>query len=241
MPGILWSREIFWSHQEQGCGAYQAHDAWAQTDEDALHHRCVHIFIQHFADKNHQNQRGENQGKGCHGTSEYGHHAAHACIVHSGIAAIGSSVDADRSWCHLRDGNDISELLHRHPMILRYHLSLNQGYHGIATSESEDAYLKEYDEKLKKYHMLFCWLNELSIDVASHGSGNYHPDGVDTYQPYQKGGEDRNPAVDKRDMGTLGKRKRRYGYQCHHGRTDACKQGSHHLVVFKLMEKHSYC
>ena len=52
--------------------------------------------------------------------------------------------------------------------------------------------------------MSFCWLNELSIDVASHGSGNYHPDGVDTYQPNQKGGEDRNPAVDERNPGALG-------------------------------------
>ena len=68
------------------------------------------------------------------------------------IATIGSGVDTDRSRCHLRNGNHIGKLLHRHPMILRNNLSLNQGYHGIATSESEDAYLNEYDEKLKKYH-----------------------------------------------------------------------------------------
>ena len=37
-------------------------------------------------------------------------------------------------------------------MIRRNNLSLNQGYHGIATSASEDAYLNEYDEKLKTYH-----------------------------------------------------------------------------------------
>ena len=104
------------------------------------------------------------------------------------IAAIGSSVDTDRSRCHLRDGNHIGKLLHRHPMILRNNLSLNQGYHGIATSESEDAYLKEYDEKLKKYHILFCWLNELSIDVATYGSCNNHPDWVDAQKPDQKGG-----------------------------------------------------
>lgn len=52
--------------------------------------------------------------------------------------------------------------------------------------------------------MSFRWLNELTIDVASHASGNNHPDGVDTYQPYQKGGEDRNPAVDERNPGALG-------------------------------------
>ena len=81
--------------------AYQAHDAWAQADEDALHHRCVHIFIQHFADQNHQDKRGENQGEGGRGTSEYCHHAVHACIVDSSIATIGGGVDTDRSRCHL--------------------------------------------------------------------------------------------------------------------------------------------
>ena len=46
-------------------------------------------------------------------------------------------------------------------MILRNNLSLNQGYHGIASSESEDAYLNEYDEKLKKYYIyiIMCKVN----------------------------------------------------------------------------------
>ena len=52
---------------------------------------------------------------------------------------------------------DISSTFHRIPMILRHYLSLDEGYHGVATSESEDAYLKEYDEKLKKYHSLFSF------------------------------------------------------------------------------------
>ena len=37
-------------------------------------------------------------------------------------------------------------------MILGNHLTLDEGNHRVATSESEDAYLNEYDEKLKKYH-----------------------------------------------------------------------------------------
>jgi len=88
-------------------------------------------------------------------------------------------------------------------MILRNNLSLNQGYHGIASSESEDAYLNEYDEKLKKYHHyvlsyllfylfpllpLFRWLDKLSIDVATYGSCDNHPDWVDAQKPDQKGG-----------------------------------------------------
>ena len=84
------------------------------------------------------------------------------CIFNKGSAFTPSAAyDTDRSRCHLRDGNHIGKLLHRHPMILRNNLSLNQGYHGIASSESEDAYLNEYDEKLKKYHIyiIMCKVN----------------------------------------------------------------------------------
>ena len=46
----------------------------------------------------------------------------------------------------------------------------------------------EYDEKLKKYHILFCWLNELTIDVATYSSCDNYPDRVDAQKPDQKGG-----------------------------------------------------
>jgi hypothetical protein len=127
MPGIFGSREVLAIHQEQGCGSYQSDDGWAKTDEDALDGCGVHILVQHLADKNHQNQGWENQRKGRHGTSEYSHHATHAGIMDSCIATIGSGVDTDRSRCHLRDGNHIGKLLHRHPMILRNNLSLDEG------------------------------------------------------------------------------------------------------------------
>ena len=101
MPGVLGGREVFAVHHQQGGGSHQAHNARAKTDEDALHRRCVHIFIEYLADENHQYEGGENQGEGCHGASENRHHATHSGIVYGGVAAIRGAVDADRSRCHL--------------------------------------------------------------------------------------------------------------------------------------------
>ena len=151
-PRIIGRREVFAVHHQQGGSTNKPYDARAKTDEYALHHVGVHILVQHLADENHQYQGRKNQGYGCHGTAQYRHHPTHASVMYGGIAAIGGGVDADRSRCHLRDGDDIGKFSHRHPMILCHHLSLDKGYHRIATSESEDANLYEYDEKLKKYH-----------------------------------------------------------------------------------------
>ena len=126
MPGILGGGEVLAVHHQQGGGSHQAHDAGAETYEDALHHRGVYILIEYFADENHQDQGGKHQGEGSHSTAQYSHHAAHPGIVHSGVAAISGTVDADGTGCHLRDGNDIGKLPHSHPMILRHHLSLDK-------------------------------------------------------------------------------------------------------------------
>jgi len=52
-------------------------------------------------------------------------------------------------------------------MILGNHLTLDEGNHRVATSESEDAYLKEYDEKLKKYHIyiIMCKVNRAFLYI----------------------------------------------------------------------------
>ena len=125
-PWIVGSAEVLAIHQEKGGSSDKTYHGRTKTDEDALHGIGLHILVQHSADHNHQNQGGKNQGKRCHSTAQYRHHTTHAGIMHGSITTIGGGVDADRTRCHLRDGDDIGKLLHRHPMILGYHLSLDE-------------------------------------------------------------------------------------------------------------------
>jgi hypothetical protein len=75
-----------------------------------------------------------------------------ASVDDGGISDVGGGIDANRTRCHLRDGNDIRELTHRHPMVVRDDLTLNHRDHGIATAEAEEAYEEEGVEELKEDH-----------------------------------------------------------------------------------------
>ena len=77
-----------------------------------------------------------------------------ASVDDSGIAYVGSGVDAYGAGCHLRHGDDIRELTHRHPMVIRHDLTLNHGDHGISAAEAEEADEEEGVEELKVEHFL---------------------------------------------------------------------------------------
>ena len=53
---------------------------------------------------------------------------------------------------YLRNGHDIRELAHRHPMVVRHNLALNHGDHCVATAETEEADEEEGVEELEEDH-----------------------------------------------------------------------------------------
>ena len=56
----------------------------------------VHVLEKHLADKNHQYQRGENDGKGGSDTSRTAIPPPKPGVVYGSISAVGGRVDADR-------------------------------------------------------------------------------------------------------------------------------------------------
>ena len=69
-----------------------------------------------------------------------------AGIGNGSITAVGSGVDADGAWCHLRDSDDIGKLSRREPVVGLHRLVLNQRKHTITSAKAEEANLKESDK-----------------------------------------------------------------------------------------------
>ena len=67
-------------------------------------------------------------------------------MEHGGVTHVRGAVDADRPRGRLADGDDVGELGVGEPMVLDYSLVVDKREHGIATSEVEGAYLREYEE-----------------------------------------------------------------------------------------------
>ena len=75
-----------------------------------------------------------------------------ASVDDSGVADVCGGVDADGAGRHLRHGDDVRELTHGHPMVVRNDLTLNHRDHGVTAAEAEEADEEEGVEELKVEH-----------------------------------------------------------------------------------------
>ena len=64
-----------------------------------------------------------------------------ASIDGCGVACVGGGIDSDRSGCSLAHSHDVGKLACGEPLVLLYHLMLDERYHGVASAKIEDAYL----------------------------------------------------------------------------------------------------
>ena len=136
-------REIVGVHQQQGSGGQQTDNDGAQGRKDALHHGRVHIAHEHFADENHQNQRGQNEGEGGYGRAENGHKSVIISLLRSSVATVGRRIDADGTGCHLRNRHDVRKLCRREPLVVYDGLGLDEREHSVAAAETEKADLEK--------------------------------------------------------------------------------------------------
>lgn len=113
----------------------------------------VLVLQEEAGNEQHEDEGRQGDGKGGCGTAEDAHPVGTSCIDDGGVAYVGGGIDANGSGCHLRDGDDVGEFTHRHPMVVRDDFALYHREHGIATAETEEAYEEEGDEELEKEHL----------------------------------------------------------------------------------------
>ena len=143
-PGVQLQRaEILRFHQQQSGGTEQTHHGWAETGEDALHRRCVHVFHEQPGYHNHQYQRRKHEGKRCRHAAENGHPVAVTGVVNSRVTAVCGRVDAYRAGCHLAYRHYVGELSDGQPPVMMHHFALNQRQHAVTAAETEQTYLEE--------------------------------------------------------------------------------------------------
>ena len=107
------------------------------------------VLQKELADGEHQEERGEYNGKGGRGRTDDAHPVGIAGIQQGGVAHVGGRVDADGSGRHLADSYDVCEFLCREPPVAGDHFALYHGEHGIAASKAEQTYLEEGIEELQ--------------------------------------------------------------------------------------------
>ena len=132
--------EVFFRHQKKGSGSNQSHDGRTHHTENTLNDVGLMMLQQKLTDGQHQDEWQPQNGQGCQHSTQDGSPNGIAIVDDRRVARVSGAVDADRSWCCLTDGNDVSEFSIRQPMVLLHHFVLNQRQHGISTSEIEDAY-----------------------------------------------------------------------------------------------------
>ena len=110
----------------------------------------VAVFHQELADEEHQNETGQHNSKGGKETAQDAPTGRITSIDDCCIADVCRAVDADRPWGALADGYNVSELSHRHLMIMPHDLTLYHGEHGISPTEAEKPDEEESPEELNQ-------------------------------------------------------------------------------------------
>lgn len=120
------------------CGTDERDNSRAQSVQDAADRTNIAVFEEEPGKNDAEDQRWRNKAKSCCDS------AAKTSHFHAGE---GSCVDADRSRCHLRDGENINEFAHAQPVIGIDDAGLDKRHGCIAAADTEDADFDEFPEK----------------------------------------------------------------------------------------------
>ena len=120
-------------HKQESCTGDEAHNDRAQPAEGPLHSRTVVVPSDPMASEKNQQERWQDDGKGGNDRAPY--------RTSNNIANVGSTVDANGAWRHLRDGDDVGKHLARDPARAD-NFALDEREHGIASTEAKQSYLE---------------------------------------------------------------------------------------------------
>ena len=95
------------------------------------------VFHQELADKKHQHETGQDNGKAGDEAAQDAPGMRVAGIYNAAIAYVSCAIDTDGTRRTLADGHNIGKLACGQPVVVAHHFALNHGYHGIASSETE--------------------------------------------------------------------------------------------------------
>ena len=153
LPGRhLHDAEVLAVAEHERGGSQEAHNHGAESGEDTLHQRGVHVLHEHAADEYHQDKRRQHQGECGDGRAKDTHCRVEPRVLQGSEPAVGGRVDADGARRHLRDGNHVGKLGRREPVVVDHRLGLDERQHAVATAKAEEANLEERDKEAQEYH-----------------------------------------------------------------------------------------
>lgn len=135
--------EAVGGEQLEGSGANEAYNHLAQQTEDVVDIAVAFAALQENDCKEHEDDGQQDDGAGGQQGTKDGLPRFVARVEDGGVACIGGGVDAHRARRHLADGKDVGKLLRGEPVVVDGHLTLDEGYHGIAAPEREEPDFEE--------------------------------------------------------------------------------------------------